>query len=267
MPPEPWRQPKLTHTRLWDVEGETFGNRFVLGYAGKRCGNSYWWCRCTSCGRERGAYKFALQRVGSTLCPCRKDTARPAIADGLSLRKEYRCWASMHWQCTRPSDDSWAAYGGRRIRTCTHWLDRARGFLNFLEDMGPRPEGTTLERKNSDGPNEPANCRWATTAEQARNRRSNRMLPYQGRTQAMVDWASEYGLPVKTLPYRLNAGWTTEDALTTPLRIYIDEQITHEGRSMSIAGWAREKGLNPSALRGRVRSGWPVPLALSAPTC
>ncbi len=82
----------------------------------------------------------------------------------------------------------------------------------------------------------------------------------------MVEWAAEHGLPVKTLAYRLNSDWTMEDALTTPLRIYKDEPVTHKGRSMSIAAWSREVGLSASVLRGRIRSGWLVERALSEPT-
>jgi hypothetical protein len=74
----------------------------------------------------------------------------------------------MKRRCFRSWSAKWERYGGRGITVCADWLG-PNGFRNFIESMGPRPTGTSLDRINNDGNYEPGNCRWATAAVQARN--------------------------------------------------------------------------------------------------
>jgi hypothetical protein len=79
----------------------------------------------------------------------------------------YRSWYAMKTRCTNPNNPDWKWYGARGIKVCDRWLD----FVNFLDDMGERPEGKTLDRyPNKDGDYEPNNCRWASNDEQIKNR-------------------------------------------------------------------------------------------------
>lgn len=82
----------------------------------------------------------------------------------------YNSWRAMRERCERPAHPFYADYGGRGIKVCDRWRD-AGGFARFLIDLGPRPEGTTLDRIDVDGNYEPGNVRWASKQQQRWNRR------------------------------------------------------------------------------------------------
>ena len=111
---------------------------------------------------------------------------------------------------SNPNSPRWANYGGRGITVCDRW----REFANFAADMGPTfsPE-LSLERIDNDRGYEPDNCRWATPTEQARNKRTNHRLEFDGLDLTLQEWAERFGIKKTTLRSRLRLGWSAERAL------------------------------------------------------
>ncbi len=127
----------------------------------------------------------------------------------------YQSWKAMKRRIKDPNDAH--IYRDRGIVICERW----NSFENFLADMGERPEGTTLDRINNDGNYEPSNCRWASSSQQNKNQKRSVLLTAFGKTQNLVDWAREYGLPKETLWKRVRKdGMPLEKALALPFRRY-----------------------------------------------
>lgn len=92
----------------------------------------------------------------------------PSRTGMISTHELHYTWNGIFLRCYYPSINSYNVYGGRGIKVCKRWRD----FRLFLQDMGPRPKGYQLDRINPNGDYKPSNCRWVTTAEQARNKRN-----------------------------------------------------------------------------------------------
>jgi hypothetical protein len=150
----------------------------------------------------------------------------------------------------------------RTIKICKQWL---KSFSAFLKDMGPRPPGTTLERKNNKLGYCPGNCCWAGYREQNRNRRTTKLLTFNDKTQSMIQWSEELGLPKWLIQQRLASGWSVEDALTAPKRSrgHNYRLVTHQGKTLSITDWAKELGIPRERIYSRLKKGWTEQQALT----
>lgn len=123
---------------------------------------------------------------------------------------EYGAWQRM-WSRVRGSANAKAKknYQDRGITVDERWRD----FRAFLADMGPRPQGTSLDRRDNALGYGPDNCRWASFTEQQRNRRGNRLITCAGETLCLAAWAERTGLTRETIQKRLKRGVPVEDAL------------------------------------------------------
>lgn len=208
------------------VDGLKYGRLLILEDMG---GNpKHVRCRC-DCGIEK-TFKYAHIQEGRTKsCGClHKELASERASKmhdaktthGLSGNRAYAIWCGMKQRCGNPKSKFYSCYGGRGIKVCEKWLD---SFEAFISDMGFPPRNHTIDRINNNGNYEPTNCRWASRSDQQSNRRVNRLLTFEGRTQTATQWADELSLPRQTIFNRISQNWPIEKILSP------DKFLTTEG--------------------------------------
>lgn len=164
----------VAYTKPLDLTGQRFGNLVVLHREPRpdnpRC---FWRCVC-DCGTETVKMGKYLTNGDTRSCGCvqRAYRAKGNVTHGGSKggtkTREYRAWRDMKCRCYTKTSSNFRFYGGRGVTVCDRWRN---DFPAFLADMGPCPDGLTLDRINPFGNYEPDNCRWATWSEQHRNLR------------------------------------------------------------------------------------------------
>ena len=168
---------------MLDLQGKKFGRLTVVRLDGLHKRNFWWICRC-ECGKEKSVRTNRLTLGTTRSCGCLRHEMNIAFGKkfgpltrthggtvGRKWTREYVTWYAMRQRVTNKRHEHYRYYGGRGIRICTRW----RKFENFLADMGPRPPGKTLDRRNNNGNYTPKNCRWATPLEQAQSKRKRGM--------------------------------------------------------------------------------------------
>jgi len=142
----------------------------------------------------------------------------------------YNSWVSMRTRCFSKVYKDYRYYGGRGITICSRWMR----FESFLEDMGERPEGTSIDRIDNEGSYScghceqcvsnglVANCRWATRSQQSQNSKQCVLITFNGETMNIGQWARYLGVNRYTLRSRLlKTGGSIESAMTTPVGRYV----------------------------------------------
>lgn len=157
--------------------------------------------------------------------PNRQSTYKHGHSRKGGMSPTYKAWAHMKARCLNPNNKNYKDYGGRGIKVCDRWVN---SFEAFLEDMGERPRGMTLDRIEVNKGYYPGNCRWASWQTQLTNRRDNRFVTIKGESRHLAEWARIIGITHSTLRHRLAHGWSDDDLLLPPgakPRKTVDEEV------------------------------------------
>lgn len=199
-----------------DLTGQKYGRLTVVEKLPLR--DKYkkvvWNCIC-DCGNTTNVNTKNIRTGNTASCGCLK--IEITTKHGMTNTRAFRIWSGMRTRCLNKNSDHYELYGGRGITIDPKWDT----FLGFYKDMSDPPKGMTLDRIDNDKGYSKKNCRWATRYTQAVNRSSTRFITYKKVTKSISDWARDTGIRIDTLHYRFAAGWSTQKALTTPVKNYV----------------------------------------------
>lgn len=204
--------------------GQTFGILTIteilphIPYKNRRC------MALCGCGVSK---KFEINNlIRGFQWHCGRDThgvIRP-VKHGLSTTRIYKAYTGMIGRCYNADIDNYHNYGARGITVCDEWRNDPMAFYIWSIGHGYQDD-LTLERKDVNGNYSPGNCKWATTKEQQNNKRSNVLITYNGETKTVTHWADELGYDSRMLFLRIKRGWTVEEMLTIPKRIWPSQRM------------------------------------------
>ena len=170
--------------------GNKYGKLLVLEFLGKRkttTDHSYWLCGC-DCGGTHETTGTSLRSGNTTQCKqcASEQKSLTKTVHGCSHGSKssgtgaYKTWRNMKIRCYQESAINYHSYGGRGISICDRWMG-VDGFVNFLADMGERPENHSIDRIDNDGNYSPENCKWSTHKDQSLNTSYNVRFTYRGK--------------------------------------------------------------------------------------
>ena len=185
-----------------NLSGKIFNNLKVLEFSRVKNSNSHWICECLLCGKTTEVSRPNLRSGNTKDCGCirSKKISDSTKTHGMSKSSTWKTWASVNKRIREGSKHS-PVYG--KIDIDPAWVE---SFERFYEDMGERPTGRTLDRIDNTKGYWKYNCRWATPSEQNRNKSSNVILTFNGKSMCAIDWANELGIHRDTIRRRLKRG-------------------------------------------------------------
>lgn len=218
-----YSSPVKPHANFKDLTGKKLGRLQIHSRAPDRIsglGNraARWNCVC-ECGIKKVVLASVLLDGSTKSCGCLADELsslrerRHGHSIGGIVSPEYKSWRAMIQRCCDSKNVAFKNYKERGITMCERWLK----FDFFLEDMGKRPKGTTLDRINNNGNYEPGNCRWATPKQQGRNTRVNVRYEINGIWKTIPEWSEISGVNSGTIRDRIKSlGWDVDRAIFSP---------------------------------------------------
>lgn len=200
-----------------DYIGNRYGNLIVIGRDSLVSHkNANRWLFLCDCGTQFSAVPSRVLSGHTKSCGCLKATR--TMTHGCNGDEFYPTWWGMMRRCYNKSAHNFQRYGGRGIDVCAEWHDPKVFIAWARKTAGHKQKGLTLDRKNNSLGYSPENCCWATYKQQARNRRSNRILSIGGVEKPFSEWCEHYGIDPAVVRERIKLGWSEEDAISIPVQ-------------------------------------------------
>ena len=205
-----------------DITGKKFGRLLALERVGKtKHGHSIWRCLC-DCGNIKDVSINSLTMGVTKSCGClnmevlhRTGKDKPRATHGMCGTRIYRIWKGMKNRCSNGNTQDYATYGERGITVCDEWENDFSNFYEWATQNGYE-SSKSIDRIDNDLGYSPANCRWATDAEQANNKSTNLHITWNGVTHTPSQWSEITGIDPATIRRRYHEGWESEDIFTIP---------------------------------------------------
>jgi len=231
-------------------EGQIYGELTVVKSLGKSTGTTKYECKC-SCGKVVGVRGRNLTIGKTKSCGCKTSEYKKVASTkhGLYDLRVYRIWRGMMARCENLEHKHYKYYGGKGIKVCDEWRDLNR-FYKYWGEIEPP---LTIERFDSEGDYEPANCKLATPKEQANNRSSNCILEYKGKKMTIVQWADYLGVKPATIQARKYRGLPLDRILSR--KVVKAKRIEYKGEIVNMAKLSKQTGITYSTLASRYARG------------
>lgn len=250
-----------------NLTGNRYGRLVVTSATVKdKYANVLFVCQC-DCGGTINAQHCNLRNGKTVSCGCKRRSGESNLRHGAArvgkMAGEYKVWCGIKRRCLNQNEKDYPLYGGRGIKICDEWLDDFQAFISFV---GPRPTAShQIDRIDSNGNYEPGNVRWATPQEQARNRRNNKIVEYQGRSMCLSEASALAGLKHSTVVSRLSRGATIEEALQ-PQNKHHRKVIKIHGEEIPLSEAVKKYGGSYQKIHYRINDlGWSVEKAFELP--
>ena len=177
-------------------------------------GFKQWTCKC-DCGATFVRRASILSGISHCGCMSYVNRSVSHKKHGLTKTAEFKSWDGAIQRCTNDRCKDFPNYGGRGISVCDRWI---KSFDNFLSDMGKKPSASySLDRIDVNGDYSPENCRWASSRQQASNRRNNVFVDVGGSKITLFEFCGYKTSPMyQRISYRLRHGWCLSDAIFQP---------------------------------------------------
>lgn len=253
-----------------DLTNLKFGKLTAIKINGKAKDGSYLWeCLC-ECGNKYSVMSHLLRSGKRTNCGCVQiqHIKDANTKHGFSYNNFYRCWSSMKGRCHNKNNAHYKHYGGRGIKYQESWKE----FINFKNDMyesylehskeyGERE--TTIDRQDNNGNYTKENCKWKTYLEQQNNKRSNRVIEYNGEKLTLTEISRKYNINANTLFSRIESGWSIDKAINKEIKQA--KEIRYKNENIKITELASRFNMTYNQLFKRLADGWEIEKALKTP--